>query len=101
LIDNLWLTPIDTAADHMQTLDLLDFELPAARFYPTASPPSAVITTNFGDITIELFPEKAPLSVGNFLHYAFDNYYDNVLFHRVVNNFVIQAGLLIPKAAQR
>ena len=77
----------------MQTLDLLDFELPAARFYPTASPPSAVITTNFGDITIELFPEKAPLSVGNFLHYAFDNYYDNVLFHRVVNNFVIQAGL--------
>lgn len=77
----------------MQTLDLLDFELPAARFHPTASPPTAVITTNFGDITIELFPDKAPLSVDNFLHYAFDNYYDNVLFHRVVNNFVIQAGL--------
>jgi cyclophilin family peptidyl-prolyl cis-trans isomerase len=55
--------------------------------------PSVVIKTNFGDITVELFPVAAPKSVSNFLQYAFDDYYDNVLFHRVVNDFVIQAGL--------
>lgn len=55
--------------------------------------PSVVIKTNFGDIAVELFPQAAPKSVSNFLQYAFDDFYDNVLFHRVVSNFVIQAGL--------
>jgi cyclophilin family peptidyl-prolyl cis-trans isomerase len=55
--------------------------------------PSVVIKTNFGDIGVELFPEAAPKSVSNFLQYAFDDYYDNVLFHRVIDDFVIQAGL--------
>jgi cyclophilin family peptidyl-prolyl cis-trans isomerase len=55
--------------------------------------PSVVIKTNFGDISVELFPEAAPKSVSNFLQYSFDDYYDNVLFHRVVDDFVIQAGL--------
>ena len=55
--------------------------------------PSVLLKTNFGDIQLELFPEKSPKSVSNFLLYAFDDFYDNVLFHRVVSNFVIQAGL--------
>lgn len=55
--------------------------------------PTATISTNFGNITVELYPDKAPKSVSNFIQYAFDDFYDNVLFHRVVDNFVIQAGL--------
>ncbi len=54
--------------------------------------PSVTIQTNRGPISLELFPSQAPVSVSNFLLYAFDDFYDDVLFHRVVNNFVIQAG---------
>jgi cyclophilin family peptidyl-prolyl cis-trans isomerase len=56
--------------------------------------PSVVIKTNFGDIGVELFPEAAPKSVSNFLQYAFDDYYDNLVFHRIDNfeSFVIQVG---------
>ena len=55
--------------------------------------PSVVIKTNFGDIGVELFPEAAPKSVSNFLQYAFDDYYDNVLFHRVdTQQNVVQGG---------
>jgi len=54
--------------------------------------PSVTIQTNRGPIALELFPSQAPASVSNFLLYAFDDFYDGVLFHRVVANFVIQAG---------
>jgi cyclophilin family peptidyl-prolyl cis-trans isomerase len=56
--------------------------------------PSVVIKTNFGDIGVELFPEAAPKSVSNFLQYAFDDYYDNLVFHRIDNfeSFVVQVG---------
>jgi hypothetical protein len=54
--------------------------------------PSVTIQTNRGPISLELFPSQAPVSVSNFLLYAFDDFYDGVLFHRVVANFVIQAG---------
>lgn len=54
--------------------------------------PSVTIQTNRGPIALELYPSQAPSSVSNFLLYAFDDFYDGVLFHRVVSNFVIQAG---------
>lgn len=54
--------------------------------------PYATIVTNQGDITLELLPEKAPISVANFLSYANDGFYNGVIFHRVMKDFMIQTG---------
>ncbi len=48
--------------------------------------------TNFGDITIELDFEKAPISAANFQQYAEDGFYEGTIFHRVINDFMIQGG---------
>jgi peptidyl-prolyl cis-trans isomerase B (cyclophilin B) len=50
------------------------------------------LSTNFGDFTIELYAEKAPITVANFLKYVESGFYDNVIFHRVISNFMIQGG---------
>ena len=48
--------------------------------------------TNYGDIILELNQEKAPLTVKNFLKYTDKKFYDGTIFHRVINNFMIQGG---------
>ncbi|WP_414705289.1 peptidylprolyl isomerase [Pseudobacteroides sp.] len=52
----------------------------------------AVMKTNYGDIKIKLFSEDAPLTVENFVTHANKGYYDNLIFHRVINDFMIQGG---------
>jgi len=54
--------------------------------------PQIVINTKFGDITIELFPDVAPLHVANFLKLAKAGFYDGTTFHRVIPEFMIQGG---------
>lgn len=54
--------------------------------------PKATIKTNHGDITIQLFPEQAPKTVENFVALAKDGYYDGIIFHRVIPDFMIQGG---------
>lgn len=54
--------------------------------------PMVVFETNFGDITLELMPDEAPVTVENFLQYVDDGFYDGTVFHRVVPGFVIQGG---------
>lgn len=49
--------------------------------------------TNFGDIKIQLNEEKAPETSANFLQYCRDGFYDNTLFHRVIDGFMIQGGM--------
>lgn len=56
------------------------------------SGPTAVISTNYGDITVQLFPEQAPKTVENFVTLARRGYYDGVNFHRVIADFMIQGG---------
>jgi len=61
-----------------------------------ASPDSsrfAVIQTTMGNITVELDPEKAPLTVANFKRYASEHFYDGLIIHRVIPNFIIQGGV--------
>jgi peptidyl-prolyl cis-trans isomerase A (cyclophilin A)/peptidyl-prolyl cis-trans isomerase B (cyclophilin B) len=53
---------------------------------------SVVLHTSMGNITIELYADKAPKSVENFLQYAKDGFYDGTVFHRVIDNFMIQGG---------
>ena len=50
------------------------------------------LTTNFGDITLELNADKAPITVANFLQYVESGFYDGLIFHRVINDFMIQGG---------
>ncbi len=52
----------------------------------------AVISTNFGDIVLEFFPDKAPNHVANFLKLAESGFYDGTIFHRVIPGFMIQGG---------
>lgn len=54
--------------------------------------PHVMIETSEGDILVELFPDKAPATVANFLQYVDEGHYDETLFHRVVRGFVIQGG---------
>jgi peptidyl-prolyl cis-trans isomerase B (cyclophilin B) len=57
-----------------------------------AQPSTVKLSTNFGDITLELNAEKAPITVANFLQYVESGFYDGVIFHRVINDFMIQGG---------
>ena len=57
-----------------------------------AEGPKATIKTNHGDMKIQLFPEQAPKTVANFIALAKDGYYDGVIFHRIIQDFMIQGG---------
>lgn len=52
----------------------------------------AVMHTTMGDISLRLFPEKAPKAVENFVTHAKNGYYNGLIFHRVINDFMIQGG---------
>jgi|ERR1700730_265881 peptidyl-prolyl cis-trans isomerase B (cyclophilin B) len=57
--------------------------------------------TNHGDIVIETFDEKAPVTVQNFLDYCQSGFYDNTIFHRVIKGFMIQGGGFEPGMIQK
>jgi len=74
-------------------LSLVGFLLLFATFSAeAASNPKVLMKTTKGDITIELYPDKAPISVENFLSYVNDKFYDGTIFHRVIKDFMIQGG---------
>jgi peptidyl-prolyl cis-trans isomerase A (cyclophilin A) len=54
--------------------------------------PQVLIKTSKGEIVLELYPAKAPVTVENFLKYVDDKHYDGTIFHRVIANFMIQGG---------
>jgi len=53
---------------------------------------NVVLTTNYGDITLELNSEKAPNTVENFVSYVKDGFFDGTIFHRIIDNFMVQGG---------
>ena len=63
--------------------------------------PVVIIKTTKGDIKVELDREKAPISTDNFLAYVEDGYYDGTIFHRVINNFMIQGGGFMADGQQK
>ena len=54
--------------------------------------PQVLMETSMGNVKIELFKDKAPISVRNFLSYVKEGYYDGLIFHRVIPNFMVQGG---------
>ena len=59
---------------------------------PSAGDTAAVMHTSLGDIKIRLFGDKAPKTVENFVTHAKNGYYNGIIFHRVINDFMIQGG---------
>ena len=57
-----------------------------------SSAPKVRLNTSMGDIVLELYPDKAPKTVENFLQYVRDKHYDGTIFHRVMDGFMIQGG---------
>lgn len=70
---------------------------------PEAQPPNPIVLmkTSLGQIKIELWPEKAPESVKNFLRYVNEGFYNGTIFHRVISNFMIQGGGFTTDMAQK
>ena len=65
------------------------------------SAPQVKFQTSQGEFVVELYPEKAPKTVENFLQYVKDKHYDGTIFHRVISNFMIQGGGYDAKYAER
>jgi cyclophilin family peptidyl-prolyl cis-trans isomerase len=83
----------------IQTMKKINLMILAAIFFfsaPVLALEFVVIETNYGDITVELDNEKAPISVENFLTYADSNHYSGTIFHRVIKDFMIQGGNFTP-----
>ena len=59
---------------------------------PAPGNPTVLISTSLGDITVELYNDRAPVSVQNFLQYVKDGFYPGTIFHRVISGFMIQGG---------
>jgi len=63
--------------------------------------PTAVLKTNHGEIRIELYADKAPVTVANFIQYARSGFYNGTIFHRVISHFMIQGGGLTPDMKEK
>ena len=63
--------------------------------------PVVVMETSLGSMTIELYRDKAPITVANFLRYVEDGFFEGTVFHRVIPNFMIQGGGLMPTLVEK
>lgn len=72
-----------------------------ASFDLAAANPQVELKTNMGSITLELYADKAPQSVENFLQYVKDGHYNGTIFHRVIPNFMVQGGGFTPDFNQK
>ncbi len=71
---------------------LLVVSLSLATTAYAADNPKVKLASSHGDIIIELYPDKAPKTVKNFLDYVDSGFYDGTIFHRVIRNFMVQGG---------
>ena len=75
--------------------------LPGAWADDQTENPKVLMETTDGEITIELFADKSPITVENFLRYVEDGHYDGTVFHRVISNFMIQGGGFTAELSRR
>ncbi len=66
-----------------------------------AKNPHVLLKTTLGDIEVELFENEAPMGVENFLQYVNDGFYNGTIFHRVIPNFMVQGGGLLPNMQKK
>lgn len=77
------------------------FVVGAAQAEEKKGNPMVVLETSEGKIVVELYPDKAPGTVQNFLWYIDNNFYDDLAFHRVIETFMIQGGGFSPEMTQK
>ena len=68
---------------------------------PEPAHPQVLLETSKGNITLELYPDKAPKTVENFLQYVKSGFYDGTIFHRVIPGFMVQGGGFTPDMTQK
>ena len=81
-----------TAMNRRRAAVLLSLGLALASTAALADNPKVKFTTTAGDFVVEVYPDKAPKTVENFLQYVKDKHYDGTVFHRVIDNFMVQGG---------
>ena len=82
----------ETTSSPTKETEIMQWSSPPEMSIDTEKEYSAVINTNFGDITVELFAKEAPLAVNNFVFLSRQGFYDGVKVHRVYKGFVMQSG---------
>lgn len=104
----LALTSLAASAQNQGTPPTNPPTTPPATTQPAPEQPGAQeklvyvkLTTSMGDIFLELDAEKAPISVENFMNYVAKGHYDGTIFHRVINDFMIQGGGFTPDMKQK
>ena len=80
---------------------LLTLALAAQALLAHAGNPHVELKTSEGTIVLELYPEKAPKTVTNFVEYVKSGFYDGLIFHRVIDGFMIQGGGMQPNMAEK
>ena len=68
---------------------------------PSGPNPRVLMETSMGNVTIELFQDRAPVTVKNFLHYVDNHHYDGTIFHRVMPTFMVQGGGMRPDMTEK
>jgi cyclophilin family peptidyl-prolyl cis-trans isomerase len=89
--------PLEQAGSQVRRLG----ELAAPEESVPVSGPRVSLETTMGRIVLELYPDKAPLTVANFLSYVKDGHYNGTVFHRVIGDFLIQGGAYTPDMQQK
>lgn len=74
---------------------------PAGKSPAPAKAQQVLVKTSLGEMTVELYPDKAPITVKNFLEYVDAKFYDGTIFHRVIPTFMIQGGGFTPDMQQK
>lgn len=86
----------------MRTLFLaLIFSLSSIAYAAESANPVVVMETNKGTVKIELWADKTPITAANFLRYVDANFYDGLIFHRVIPGFMVQGGGFTPEMTQK
>jgi peptidyl-prolyl cis-trans isomerase A (cyclophilin A)/peptidyl-prolyl cis-trans isomerase B (cyclophilin B) len=86
---------------HMKTSIFIALAAFAISTVAVAANPEVELKTNMGTITLELYADKAPKSVENFIQYVNDGHYKGTIFHRVINGFMVQGGGFTADFAQK
>ncbi len=80
---------------------LLSIAVTGTAWAEEESAPRVRMQTSMGEIVLELYPEKAPKTVDNFLQYVRDGFYNGTIFHRVIDGFMVQGGGFTPQYEQK